>query len=157
MNAPRRIERKRRRGWRMPAGAVYVGRPSEWGNPFRITRSSDWHGLAGSWFLLDEQGTTYHPDDDTQRSARQKATDLYAAWATHPGDHAGDAPTRDRIRQELAGRDLVCWCPRREPCHADVLLDIANSTGPLTPRAGRDAELLLPRLPHGRPAPGESV
>lgn len=32
--SPKRIQRTRLKGWRMPEGAVYVGRPSEWGNPF---------------------------------------------------------------------------------------------------------------------------
>ncbi|MFE7874349.1 DUF4326 domain-containing protein [Micromonospora humida] len=38
----RRIQRRRTAGWRMPAGAVYVGRPSRWGNRFGIdnTRAS---------------------------------------------------------------------------------------------------------------------
>lgn len=35
MSAPKRIQRKRTKGWRMPEGAVYVGRGSKWGNPFR--------------------------------------------------------------------------------------------------------------------------
>jgi len=34
--------------------------------------------------------------------------------------------TEDDVRRELAGRDLCCWCPLDEPCHADVLLDVAN-------------------------------
>ena len=34
---PKRIQRKRARGWRMPEGAVYVGRPTKWGNPFKVT------------------------------------------------------------------------------------------------------------------------
>ena len=33
---PKRIQRKRTKGWRMPEGVVYVGRGSKWGNPFRI-------------------------------------------------------------------------------------------------------------------------
>ncbi|WP_342394587.1 DUF4326 domain-containing protein [Prescottella agglutinans] len=33
---PQRIQRRRTRGWRMPEGAVYVGRPSGWGNPFKV-------------------------------------------------------------------------------------------------------------------------
>lgn len=33
---PRRIQRSRTAGWRMPPGAVYVGRPSKWGNPYRV-------------------------------------------------------------------------------------------------------------------------
>ena len=37
MTGPRRIQRRRTRGWRMPEGAVYVGRPTRWGNPFVVT------------------------------------------------------------------------------------------------------------------------
>jgi hypothetical protein len=29
-------------------------------------------------------------------------------------------------RRELAGKDLACWCPLDQPCHADVLLELAN-------------------------------
>lgn len=36
MTGPKRIQRKRTAGWRMPEGAVYVGRPSVWGNPYRV-------------------------------------------------------------------------------------------------------------------------
>jgi hypothetical protein len=36
----------------------------------------------------------------------------------------------DDVRRELAGRDLACWCPEDEPCHADVLLRVANDPGP---------------------------
>lgn len=32
----------------------------------------------------------------------------------------------ENIRAELAGKNLGCWCPLDEPCHADVLLRIAN-------------------------------
>lgn len=34
MSTPKRIQRKRTKGWRMPEGAVYVGRPTVFGNPF---------------------------------------------------------------------------------------------------------------------------
>jgi hypothetical protein len=41
---------------------------------------------------------------------------------------AGDlAITVDDVRHELAGRDLACWCRPGSPCHADVLLELANS------------------------------
>ena len=33
---PLRIQRKRTKGWKMPGGAVYAGRPTKWGNPFVI-------------------------------------------------------------------------------------------------------------------------
>lgn len=35
---PKRIQRRRSKGWRMPEGAVYVGRPTKWGNPFIVGR-----------------------------------------------------------------------------------------------------------------------
>jgi hypothetical protein len=34
------------------------------------------------------------------------------------------------VRRELAGRDLACWCPEGGPCHADILIDVANSPEP---------------------------
>ena len=37
--------------------------------------------------------------------------------------------TTTDVRRELAGRDLACWCPLDEPCHADVLLEVANDAG----------------------------
>lgn len=33
---PRRIQRKRTKGWKMPENTVYVGRPTKWGNPWRV-------------------------------------------------------------------------------------------------------------------------
>ena len=36
------------------------------------------------------------------------------------------AVTVEDVRRELRGRDLACWCPPDEPCHADVLIEIAN-------------------------------
>jgi len=34
--------------------------------------------------------------------------------------------TVDDVRRELRGQDLACWCPLDQPCHADVLLEVAN-------------------------------
>ena len=35
--------------------------------------------------------------------------------------------TIDEVRRELSGKNLACWCPLNEPCHADVLLEVANA------------------------------
>jgi hypothetical protein len=89
---PQRIQRKRTKGWRMPEGAVYVGRPSVWGNPYR------------------------HGGRDLQvRMFRQMIEGNI--WST---------PNRQTIKDSLTGKDLACWCPLDQPCHADVLLEIAN-------------------------------
>ena len=78
---------------------------------------------------MSQEGVMHHPDQDTERSARQKAVELYAAQLFDAGDGRS---TVDRIHAELAGRDLVCWCPSGQPCHADVLLQVANRTAPAT-------------------------
>lgn len=42
----------------------------------------------------------------------------------------GDDPQaigRQMAIKELRGKDLVCWCRLDQPCHADVLLELANA------------------------------
>jgi hypothetical protein len=102
--SPRRIQRKRSKGWRMPEGAVYVGRPSKWGNPF-LAKGIECSRSAAVEAFLDM--LTRAPVGDGR-------------WG-----QAGET-VHDTIRRELAGRDLACWCPLDAPCHADVLLKIAN-------------------------------
>lgn len=93
---PERIQRNRTKGWRMPEDAVYVGRPTKWGNPW----TPDMCGSA------------------------KEAVRGYALLLKH--DPYGDG-LAESARAELAGKDLACWCPLDQPCHADVLLEIANS------------------------------
>jgi hypothetical protein len=110
---PNRIQRKRSRGWRMPKGARYVGRGDReaWGNPFRVG---------------DEAFITTVPAAEgvgfacSMPITPQLAVDLYRAWLLA-------RPTAvEAAREDLAGLDLACWCPLDQPCHADVLLEVAN-------------------------------
>jgi hypothetical protein len=95
---PVRLQASRARGFdlqklslaanRLPA--VYVARPSKWGNPFRV-------------------------GDGQTRSQTIAAYRSYVL--------------RSALRQqigELRGKNLACWCKPGEPCHADVLLKLAN-------------------------------
>ena len=43
-----------------------------------------------------------------------------------PAPGGGSPPEPEAIRAALAGRDLACWCAAGGPCHADLLLRIAN-------------------------------
>jgi hypothetical protein len=105
---PRRIQRLRVKGWRMPAGAIYVGRPSKWGNPFKV---GDWvRGWRASL--------------PTNIIRPEEAVELFRRDAMHP--QAG-LIFRENAQRELRGKDLACWCPLDQPCHADVLLEIANA------------------------------
>jgi uncharacterized protein DUF4326 len=54
------------------------------------------------------------------REANAAAVERYRTWLLDRPDLVAQA------RAELAGRDLACWCPAELPCHADVLLAIAN-------------------------------
>ncbi|MBK7274882.1 MAG: DUF4326 domain-containing protein [Actinomycetales bacterium] len=52
--SPQRIQRQRTKGWRMPEGAVYVGRPTKWGNPFGgLPRP-----CCEAWDVRDNNGVT---------------------------------------------------------------------------------------------------
>ncbi len=75
----------------IPKEAIYVGRPSKWGNPFII-------GIDGT---------------------RSEVIAKYANWLD-------DMIYNGLLNlDELAGKDLVCWCSPL-PCHADILLELAN-------------------------------
>lgn len=104
---PERVQRKRAKGWRMPEGAVYVGRPSKWGNPFRLVSANRIHDPYGNEW------------DCAQGEARGVAVRLFREYMWDHFD--GEA-----LVKALAGKDLACWCPLDQPCHADVLLEIAN-------------------------------
>lgn len=121
-----RIQRQRTKGWRMPEGAVYVGRPSKWGNPFTVESTPPpWRDAGRVWFVLDENGVDYHPWHNTKRSAAEKAVELYEQFVVDQHWGLPDV-SPDEIRTALAGRDLACWCPLDMPCHADTLLVVAN-------------------------------
>lgn len=115
MSAPSRIQLRRTKGWRKPEGSIVVSRPSEWGNPFAVGE----YGVetrADAVALFREYVTTGSAIASDQSGSIQ------------PWDPLGRLP--EMVRIKLAGHDLVCWCPLDQPCHADVLLELAN--GPTT-------------------------
>ena len=136
-----RIQRRRTKGWRMPDGAAYVGRPTKWGNPFRVD------GDAAPWAAVATGGKA-----NIARDRAHGVVALYVRWlsgapiecpltrmmakAEFEARGKPEPPTVADIRKELAGKDLACFCPLDQPCHADVLLEIANRASP-DPEPGR--------------------
>jgi hypothetical protein len=118
---PERIQLRRAAGWRKPADAVVVARPTVWGNPFRVDR----HRGGGLIWLTYSLGT-----DDVEELRTVESVDEGRALAVECYEralHAGELLFVPAYARELlAGRDLACWCPASVPCHADVLLRIAN-------------------------------
>lgn len=89
---PARVQVKRKKGFRLPPGTIYVGRPTKWGNPFR-------------------------PGPELTRA---QMVAKYRAYLLGRPDLMMALP-------ELRGKNLACWCKLDEPCHADVLLTLANA------------------------------
>lgn len=141
MSEPKRIQRKRTKGWRMPEGAVYVGRGSKWGNPFAVGRVSDWPRWGGPapYRVETPDGRIWHhetgrkvilgrvaADQHHKKLAAAHAVELFALHIGPMGNFEYDDEELTELRTKLAGRDLACWCPLDSPCHGDVLLELAN-------------------------------
>ena len=122
---PIRIQRRRTKGWKMPANTVYVGRPSKWGNPWTIARARA-SGLFRPDLLYKVCAEEYRAAISVfpVRQWRIKA------WREYGGNTAMLIALASKIGpvlDELRGKNLCCWCPLDQPCHADILLEIANA------------------------------
>ena len=107
---PQRIQRRRTPGWRMPEGAVYVERPTMWGNPWSVG--------------------TLRPEPLLPLTAEQVVR-RFERWLTLRVAAPFHGVERARILNslhQLRGKDLACWCGLDQPCHADVLLRLANGS-----------------------------
>ncbi len=118
---PVRLQRRRTKGWRMPVDAVYVGRPSYFGNPFTVgqTTPASWHEPFADVHVRDRAHAV-----ELLRAYLEWRSKKPSGWCSSAGPRF---PWESQIRGLLAGRDLVCWCPPGAPCHADVLLGIAST------------------------------
>jgi len=96
----------------MPPNTAYVGRGSKWGNPYRVER------IGAEWCVVRGR-SRYWRHYKTRKEA------LEAAVVAYKQCYLG-ARLRREARRELAKKNLCCWCPLDQPCHADVLLEIAN-------------------------------
>lgn len=106
---PRRVQLKRTKGWRMPENTVSVARPGFWGNPFSVTQKMRPGARCGPLYIAVP----------TAEDAVECFREMLRA----------DGETAEAMRAalpELRGKNLACWCPLDEPCHADVLLELAN-------------------------------
>ena len=156
MSQPQRVQLRRTKGYRKPDGAVVVARPSKWGNPFPVDGDwtmwmaiaigfrADKAGrrraavalhrawIAGGSLQLREfapiaggeyDGGHLEFGDGSVVSMADHAAGI-AAWGARIAEQPQVPPRPDVT--ELRGKDLACWCPLDQPCHADVLLELAN-------------------------------
>lgn len=104
---PHRVRRRRTKGWKLPPNTICVTRPGRWGNPLRI----------GMYLHFDRAAAVQGFRDWIDRKD----------WTRSWWNLYGAPPTVEQIRFSLRGKNLACYCPLDQPCHADVLLEIANS------------------------------
>jgi len=111
---PVRVQRKRTKGFKLPINTVCVTRGTKWGNPFtfgdflvsltllasvrRIENHEVMNGEGLKWIL------------ESYKKYMQENPELVAL-----------------AKKELKGKNLACWCGLNDGCHADILLEIANS------------------------------
>ncbi|MBU8830859.1 DUF4326 domain-containing protein [Mycolicibacterium goodii] len=145
-DTPRRIQRTRVAGWRMPEWAIYVGRPTVFGNPWAVVGAGTEPGMFGGRervYTVEGPGGFFRQTSESD-TAHQFAADLYRSWLEQGNEapalmcRRDDETAEDRKRlahrrarilgqlHTLRGRDLACWCAPGLACHADVLLELAN-------------------------------
>lgn len=116
----------------VPDGAVYVGRAhpglkqSPFANPWCVRKAV--HSIDGTdrgWVVSwhRNQRDTLAGIHETRDGAVRRAVDAFETHLT------GRPELRVLAAGELRGKDLACWCKPDQPCHADILLEIANTTG----------------------------
>ncbi len=126
MSTPVRIQRKRTKGWRLPTNTVVVTRPSDYGNPFspgRHYRRGD-GGIPrlGISFTFTEAYEGHQDASYTTIKDNAEAVEWFRWYVS-----TWNPSLRAKVVRELRGKNLACWCPLDQPCHADVLLELANT------------------------------
>ncbi len=106
---PRRIQRKRVKGWRMPPNTVYVGRPSDWGNPFTGDDGYDAYAFCVAKFPVPRHRLKMWQDAGGRAFMLIVLASRIASWL-----------------RPLRGKNLCCWCKKGRACHVDILLKLAN-------------------------------
>jgi hypothetical protein len=117
MSKPQRIQLSRRKGFRLQETSlalnglpcVKVDRSTRWGNPMVVDEC-----------LIEVCGS--------REAAIESCVLGFRQWIDDGTNHCSDnpPPSKEDIRRHLRGKNLACWCPFGSPCHADVLLEIAN-------------------------------
>ena len=116
---PKRIQRRRTKGWRMPPNTRCVTRPGRWANPLIGERAGAWfrvwlHNpkstLSEVLFCAEARGCTLriHPS--------------YEQWRWKKAEEYLDGI------DTLRGQDVACWCGPDDECHGDAVLEFANKS-----------------------------
>ena len=118
----------------MPPNTVYVGRPTKYGNPFKLIGdmiycdASHRRKILSQWVIWD------HDNLYNEKNGNKKVVELYRQWLL------GELPIENYLGNEivvplsskkidlsdLKGKNLACWCPLNKPCHTDILIELCE-------------------------------
>ena len=88
----------------------------------QLSRKKGWR-MPANTVKVDRSTRWGNPFHITSRTSRAESIAKFEHWIGH--DPAGKRLAREAA-EELKGKNLACWCPLDGPCHADVLVRIAN-------------------------------
>ena len=122
-DTPQRVQLSRKKGWKMPENTVKVDRTSKFGNPFPVTEgtSTSMGKTSPVWTVGTWEGPAMWIRD-SKGEAVDISVKAFRSWIERPRQ----AMLLESVRTVLRGKNLACWC-KDSPCHADVLLELANS------------------------------
>lgn len=103
---PIRVQRKRSKGWRLPENTVCVDRSGRWGNLFIVNPYVKPGSKSGAMYIC--------------LPTVEDAVECFSLMIDHQPEY------KALIKLHLRGKNLACFCPLSSPCHADILLRVAN-------------------------------
>ena len=121
-----------RRGVKLPPGTRYVGRPSRWGNPYRVGLNREGATVRSACRTLGQPIPWSYGQSRGQRHTGSGVQPIrltaQEAVACYRADITAIVAGRPDYIDELRGHDLACYCPLDQPCHADVLLELLEES-----------------------------
>lgn len=115
---PQRIQRKRTKGSKLPEGTICVTRPGQFGNKFKV--GMWFRNVTGDWYVWTSgDGPAF---GNQQVRDLPHSLELFRDYAQHRARRHPE--WLEPIRKAAF---IACWCKEGAPCHADILLELANT------------------------------
>lgn len=125
---PQRIQLSRAKGWRMPPNTVKVDRGTGYGNPWFVGAPGRVKLHSGHIVQIGPELTAAGAVDRYRRWMCCELGLEIGQYVRHPLFEAVLCPGAPPSASFLRGKNLACWCKLGDPCHADVLLELANAS-----------------------------
>ena len=121
-----RVQRKRTKGFKLPENTKCVNRGTKWGNPIKLMAGIIY--IDASYRRKILSNWVYYNVGDIEHVVY-----LYRKlWDGNRFQNPDLQYWSDKFKEldlkEIEGKNLACFCSLSDPCHADVLIEKANSS-----------------------------